>query len=188
MTNAAEMQVFNEKYAHKLKFIKETMNTVQDFPINGVLFYDIMGVLHHEDAFEELIKLMCKGINPDDVDYIAGIEARGFLLGPPMALRLGVGFVPLRKAGKLPPKTISESYDLEYGTATIEVAENAFKPGDNVIVVDDVLATGGTALAAQNLIKKVGANVIDTRFVIELMELGGGEKVGDENFHALYQL
>ena len=126
-----------------------------------------------------MIDYLCEQYKEFKIDYIAGIESRGFIFGMPMAYKLGCGFIPIRKPNKLPAETISESYGLEYGTDTIEIHKDAVEKGANVLIVDDLLATGGTAVAACNLVRKVGGNLIGAAFLIELNDLGGRQKLQD---------
>lgn len=148
-----------------------------DFPVKGIVFKDITTVLRDKDGFKAIIDFMKDKFADKKIDYIAGMESRGFIFGSALAYELGVGFVPLRKPGKLPAETISESYDLEYGKNTLEIHKDAIEEGKRVLIVDDLLATGGTALAACNLIKKVGAEVVSAVFVIELADLKGRDKM-----------
>lgn len=156
-----------------MKDIKALIRTIPDFPKEGVQFRDITTLFLDSEGTKEAVDELCKRLEGVDFDIIAGAEARGFMVGAPMAYVLGKPFVPLRKAGKLPGETISESYDLEYGSATIEVHTDAIKAGDKVVLVDDLLATGGTMRAAANLIEKIGAEVAKIMFVIELPDLNG---------------
>jgi adenine phosphoribosyltransferase len=146
---------------------------VPDFPTPGVVFKDITPLLADADAFAAALDAICAPYRADPPDKVAGIEARGFILGAPVAQALGVGFVPVRKKGKLPGDVVAESYDLEYGSATIEVTADAFAPGDRVLVVDDVLATGGTAAATVALVRRLGAHVVGLTVLIELGFLNG---------------
>jgi len=148
---------------------------VPDFPEPGIVFKDITPLLADAAAFAETIEVMAAGYRAAPPDMVAGIEARGFILGAPVAQTLGVGFVPVRKKGKLPGDVVAASYDLEYGSATIEVTADAFSPGDRVLVVDDVLATGGTAAATVQLIRRCGAEVVGLVVLLELGFLSGRE-------------
>jgi len=146
---------------------------IPDFPKSGILFKDITPVLGNATAFQEVIDCFveqAQGLSPD---VIVGVESRGFLFGAPVALALGVGFVPVRKVGKLPAPTIQEEYALEYGTAVVEVHRDAIHPGQRVLIVDDLLATGGTAAAAASLVEKLGGKVAGFSFLIELGFLSG---------------
>lgn len=149
---------------------------VPDWPTPGVVFKDIAPLLRDHAALESVVNALA-GVAVEGVDVVAGIEARGFLLGAPAAYVRGAGFVPVRKAGKLPGATASESYDLEYGQATLEVQAHAFAPGDRVLIVDDVLATGGTAAATVRLVEAAGAEVVGVAVLIELGFLHGRDRL-----------
>jgi adenine phosphoribosyltransferase len=148
---------------------------IPDYPQPGVVFKDITPLLGDGPAFAQVIRGLAATY--PDVDKVAGIEARGFILAAPVACRLGAGFVPVRKKGKLPAATFSEDYQLEYGTATIEVHQDAFSPGERVLIVDDVLATGGTAHATADLVQRAGATVAGIAVLIELSFLSGRDKL-----------
>jgi adenine phosphoribosyltransferase len=150
---------------------------VPDWPEPGVVFKDISPLLADHVAFAALVDEIVAHVGRDNVDKVAGIEARGFLLGAPVAYHCGAGFVPVRKKGKLPRPTYGESYALEYGTAEIEVHRDAFAPGERVLVVDDVLATGGTAVAALALVERAGAVPVGLSVLLELTSLGGRARV-----------
>ncbi len=150
---------------------------VPDYPIEGILFKDITTLIQNADAFQEVIDWMVELYADISVDCVVAIEARGYIFGAPLAYRLGAGFVPVRKPGKLPAKTISESYALEYGTNTLEMHEDAVKPGQQVLVIDDLLATGGSARAAVNLVERLGGEVAGVAFMIELDFLHGRDKL-----------
>ena len=150
---------------------------IPDFPKSGILFKDITPVLADAQAFQEVIDRFVESANGLSPDVVVGIEARGFLFGAPVALALGVSFVPVRKVGKLPHATLIEEYALEYGTAAVEVHRDAFAPGARVLIVDDLLATGGTALAASRLVEKLSGKVVGISFFIELNDLGGREEL-----------
>ncbi|HZI97326.1 MAG TPA: adenine phosphoribosyltransferase [Actinomycetales bacterium] len=149
---------------------------VPDFPKPGVVFKDITPLLADHAAFSASVRALTAMV-PDDVDVVAAVEARGFVFGAPVALALGAGLVPVRKVGKLPGTTTRASYELEYGTAEIEVVDDAFSPGQRVVVLDDVLATGGTAAATCELVEQLGADVVAVRFLLELSFLSGREKL-----------
>lgn len=157
--------------------VKLKIREIQDYPKKGILFRDITTALKEPETMRSIIDYLCEQFKDVKIDYIAGIESRGFILGMPMAYKLNSGFVPIRKPKKLPAETYSQSYDLEYGTDTIEVHKDAFGAGDNVLIVDDLLATGGTADAACKLVKKTGANLVGIAFLIELSKLNGREKL-----------
>ena len=152
--------------------ISRRIRDVHDFPEPGIVFKDITGVLVDPEAFRALVEALAH-VAPADIDLVAGMEARGFILGAALAAHLGTGFVPIRKVGKLPPPTRSVSYDLEYGQATLELREGTVPVGARVLLVDDVLATGGTAAAAAELVEAVGAHVVGLAFLLELTALGG---------------
>ncbi|WP_166351090.1 adenine phosphoribosyltransferase [Phytoactinopolyspora limicola] len=149
---------------------------IPDWPEPGIVFKDITPLLRHPAAFSTAVDLLA-GSERGQVDVVVGIEARGFILGAPVAHQLGAGFVPVRKEGKLPASTSSTSYQLEYGAATIEVHQDAFEPGDRVLVVDDVLATGGTAHATVELVRAAGAEVVGVSVLMELTFLNGRDKL-----------
>ena len=158
---------------------KKKIRDVQDFPKKGILFRDITTAIKDSETLKVIIDYLCEQFRDVKIDYIAGIESRGFIFGMPMAYKMNAGFVPVRKPNKLPAETISQEYQLEYGTDKIEIHKDAFGPGDNVLVVDDLLATGGTAEAACKLVKKTGANLVGIGFLIELEDLKGREKLKD---------
>jgi adenine phosphoribosyltransferase len=161
---------------------------VPDFPKPGILFKDITPLLADGALFAETIAVLAAAHGPGsgaEVDVVAGIEARGFIFGAPVALALGVGFVPIRKSGKLPHTTVSAEYALEYGTATIEVHTDAIRPGQRVLLLDDVLATGGTAEAAARLLEQLGAEVVAMSFVMELGFLDGRQRLSGRDVRAL---
>ncbi len=153
--------------------IKDYIRAIPDFPTQGILFYDISTLLSHPDAWQVTMGRMAKEVGQYRPDILAGIESRGFLVAAPLALKLGCGFVMVRKKGKLPGETVSYTYDLEYGTDTIEIQADAVEPGQRVVIIDDLLATGGTMAAAVNLFRKVGAEVQGAACIIELTFLGG---------------
>jgi adenine phosphoribosyltransferase len=156
---------------------------VPDYPRAGVVFKDITPLLGDAAAFAAAVEALASG--QERIDKVAGIEARGFILAAPVALRLGVGFVPVRKAGKLPGPSLAQTYELEYGTATIEVHADAFAPGDRVLIVDDVLATGGTAAATAALVTRGGAEVAGITVLIELGFLNGRASLPGVDVRAL---
>ena len=158
---------------------------IPDFPKPGILFKDITPVLANYDAFQEVIDRCVEHAASKAPDVIVGIESRGFLFGVPIALALGLSFVPIRKIGKLPYDTIQEEYALEYGTNAVEVHRDAIQPGQRVLIVDDLLATGGTAAAAARLMEKLGGKVVGLSFLIELEFLGGREALDGYDIQAL---
>lgn len=157
--------------------IKNKIRTVWNFPVEGIEFRDITTLLKDGKLFRETIIEMKKAVSNKKIDLIVGMEARGFLLGTPLAYELGKGFVPVRKPGKLPAETISEEYELEYGTDILEIHKDSIIKGQQVLIVDDLLATGGTALATAKMIEKLGGKVVGMLFLIELEELKGRDKV-----------
>jgi len=166
--------------------IDRLVRPIEDWPEPGVTFRDITPLLADPAAFGAVVDgLVALAEAAGPVDAVLGIEARGFLFGPSIALRLGVGFVPVRKAGKLPAESLSTSYDLEYGSATLEMHVDALAPGARVLVVDDVLATGGTLLAAADLVGQAGGTVAGNLVLIELLALGGRERIASTGCSAL---
>ena len=157
--------------------LKDYIRNIKDYPKEGILFRDITTLLKDKDAFKLAIDKMAEQVKDKKVDLIVGAESRGFLIGSALAYKMGCGFIPVRKKGKLPYKTISEEYALEYGTDTLFMHEDAIKKGDNVLVVDDLIATGGTALAMIKMVEKLGGNVIGSSFLIELEELNGRKEI-----------
>lgn len=159
--------------------VKNSIREIQDFPKPGILFRDITTALKEPETLKVIVDYLCDQFKDIKIDYIAGIESRGFIFGMPMAYKMNAGFVPVRKPNKLPAETISQEYELEYGTDKIEIHKDAFGAGDNVLIIDDLLATGGTAEAACKLVKKTGANLVGVGFLIELEALKGREKLQD---------
>ena len=164
--------------------LKQHIRSVPDFPKPGILFYDISTLLGHADAWQHTVHLLADMIGPLQPDLLVGIESRGFLVAAPLALKLGKGFAMVRKKGKLPGKTIRHTYDLEYGSDTVEVQSDLIKPGQRVIVLDDLLATGGTLAASIALLRSVGADVKGAACIIELSFLEGRKRL-DVPFHSL---
>ena len=152
--------------------LSSKIRAIKDYPIDGIIFRDITTLLKDGEAFKEAINEMVK-LCDEKVDLVVGVEARGFIVGSAVAYALGCGFVPVRKPGKLPSDKISETYDLEYGKDSIEMHSDAIKKGDKVLIVDDLLATGGTSKATIKLIEKLGGEVVGLNFLIELIDLGG---------------
>jgi adenine phosphoribosyltransferase len=157
--------------------IKELIRDVPDFPMDGVLFYDITPVLQNPRAFREVVLIMAEKVHNMKPDVIVGVESRGFVLGAPVALELGLGFVPVRKMGKLPAETVRAEYSLEYGTNIVEMHKDAIEPGQRVVIVDDLLATGGTAAASTQLIEELGGTVAGLVFLVELSFLNGRDRL-----------
>ena len=165
------MTAAGEGGAEIAELIKARVRDIADYPQPGVMFKDITPLLADGAAFAAVVSALAS--SHDGVDKVAGIEARGFILAAPVAFQLGAGFVPVRKQGKLPAPTYAQSYELEYGTATIEVHQDAFAPGERVLIVDDVLATGGTGAATAELVRKAGAEVTGIAVILELSFLHG---------------
>ena len=157
--------------------LKDHIRGVPDFPKPGIFFYDICTLLAHPQAWKQTVEMMADAIAPHKPDLLVGIESRGFLLASPLAIHMNCGFVMARKKGKLPGKTISYTYDLEYGTDTIQIQEDAIKRGQKVVVLDDLLATGGTLAATIALLKQAGADVKAAATIIELAFLNGKAKI-----------
>jgi adenine phosphoribosyltransferase len=158
--------------------LKKLIREVPDYPKPGILFYDLTTLLKDKQGFHTLIDRLCEHYDGRTIDLVAGIEARGFIFAPALAYRLSAGFVPVRKPKKLPAKTASVSYALEYGTDALEIHQDAVKPGQRVLICDDLLATGGTAAAAAELVRQLGGKVEGAAFAVELTFLGGRSKLG----------
>jgi adenine phosphoribosyltransferase len=165
--------------------LKSLIRSVPDFPKPGILFYDITTVLKDKSGFAELIDAFAQYYIDKKVDLVLGIEARGFIFGPALAYRLNAGFVPVRKPGKLPAETLTIKYDLEYGSDSLQIHKDAIKPGQRVIIVDDLLATGGTMLATSNLVKQLGAEIVGVTVAVELDFLKGRDKFPDIDVFSL---
>ena len=164
-----------------IQYLKDHIRTVPDWPAPGVQFRDITPLLQEAKVFRVLIdafvhRYMERSMRPD---VVAGLDARGFILGAVIAYELNVGFIPIRKKGKLPFTTVEETYELEYGSATVELHTDAVKPGDRVLLIDDLIATGGTMMAGMKLLEKLGAQVIEGAAIVDLPELGGSKKLRD---------
>ncbi|MGM0507560.1 MAG: adenine phosphoribosyltransferase [Fusobacteriota bacterium] len=165
--------------------LKELIRDIPDFPKKGILYRDISTLLKDKIGYKNSIDELYKRYKDEKIDYIVGVEARGFLFGTPLAYLLGIGFIPARKPGKLPSQTESIEYDLEYGTDSIEIHKDAFEKGSNILIVDDLLATGGTASAVIKLVEKLGGNVKEIAFLIELTGLGGKEKLKGHDVYSM---
>ena len=165
--------------------LKKLIREVPDFPKKGILFYDITTLLKDKVGFATLIDALSEHYLNEKIDTVLAIEARGFIFGPALAYRLNAGFVPIRKPGKLPAETVRLTYDLEYGQDTLEIHKDAITPGQRVIIVDDLLATGGTANACVRLAKSLGAEIVGMGFVVELDFLGGREKIDETEVFSL---
>ena len=162
-----------------MKTVKDYIRTIPDFPHEGIMFRDVTTLFADPRGFRMAIDQLLHPYAGMQIDKVAGLEARGFILGGAIAHQLSVGFVPIRKKGKLPGKTISQDYKLEYGEATLELHDDALEAGENILLVDDLLATGGTAEAGIKLIEALGAKVVACAFIIDLPELGGRKKLED---------
>ena len=159
------------------EYVKKTIRDIVDFPKKGIIFRDITTAVKDKEALKRIVDFLTEKFKNKNIDYVAAVESRGFIFGSALAYNLNAGFILVRKPGKLPAKTISEEYSLEYGTDKIEIHEDAIEKGKNVLVIDDLLATGGTVNACCKLIKKTGANIVGCAFVIELSDLIGREKL-----------
>lgn len=157
--------------------LKSKIRVIEGFPKEGISFKDITTLISDGKAFKEAVNIMRKNLEDRNIDYIVGPEARGFVFGSAVAYALNVGFIPVRKPGKLPGETVSYEYALEYGTDVLEICEDVLKPGDRVAIVDDLLATGGTINACAKLIESQGAEVVSMQFLMELTDLKGREKI-----------
>jgi len=167
--------------------LKEKIRTVPHWPIEGVMFRDITTVLQEPEAMKEACNRFYERYKGKKIDKIVGIDARGFIFGAVLAYQLNLGFIPVRKKGKLPYKTVSAEYTLEYGTDTVEIHEDAIQKGEQVLIVDDLIATGGTISAAIELVEKLGGEVVECAFVIELPDLKGREKIKGYNIFSMVE-
>lgn len=165
--------------------LKTRIRNIPDFPKTGILFYDITTLLQDREGFRLAIDAMVTPFRDQDIDLIVGIESRGFIFGSAVADRLGAGFAPVRKPGKLPSSTIRATYDLEYGSDSLEMHADAVRNGQRTLIVDDLLATGGTARATMDLVKKLGGHVVGLGFLIELVSLNGRDKLSGESIHSV---
>ena len=165
--------------------IKSKIRTIPDWPKKNIMFRDITTLLKNPDGLKETVDLLYDRYAHKKIDKVVGIESRGFILAAPLAYRLGCGFVPVRKPGKLPAECESEEYSLEYGKDKIEIHKDAINKGDRVLIVDDLLATGGTMNAARNLVKKLEGEIVECAFVVELPDLKGREKIKGENIFSI---
>ena len=170
-----------------MKDLKDYIRTIPDYPKKGIIFRDVTTVLSDADGLKLAIDEMMKLLEGVDFDVIAGCEARGFICGAPLAYNLHKPFVPIRKKGKLPAATVSQAYDLEYGTAEVEIHVDAIKPGQRVVIVDDLIATGGTVEAGAKLVEKLGGKVVKAIFLMELSDLLGREKLKDYDVASVVQ-
>jgi adenine phosphoribosyltransferase len=174
---------FKENY----DYIKSKVRSIPNWPIKGVIFRDITTLLQDPKAFKAICSIFYNRYVNGKIDKIVGIDARGFLFGSVLSYELEIGFVPIRKKGKLPYKTISESYTLEYGEETVEIHEDAITRGERVVIIDDLLATGGTIAASAALVEKLGGDILECAFVIELPDLKGREKMENRNCFSIIE-
>lgn len=165
--------------------LKSKIRHVPDFPKAGILFYDVTTLLRDPHGLKLALDNLTRPFESASLDLVVGIESRGFILGAAVADRLGAGFVPVRKLGKLPAETVKASYSLEYGTDSLEMHKDAVQPGQRVLIVDDLLATGGTASATVNMVASVGGQIEGMAFLIELVGLNGREKLAGQNIHSV---
>jgi adenine phosphoribosyltransferase len=165
--------------------LRAKIREVPDFPKPGILFYDITTLLKEADAFRDVIDEMADQVKDARIDLVVGMESRGFIFSAPLAYKLGAGFVPVRKLGKLPAETIEVEYSLEYGTATLEVHRDAITRGQRVLIVDDLLATGGTVMGTIELVRRLGGEIAGLSFMVELTALKGREKLGEYTINTL---
>ncbi len=161
-------------------YVESKIRDIVDFPKKGIVFRDITTAVKDARALREIIDFLTEQYKDKKIDYVVGIESRGFIFGSALAYNLGAGLVLIRKPGKLPAETISQSYELEYGTDKIEMHKDAIEPGKNVLIIDDLLATGGTVDASIKLLKQTGANIVSAAFVIELSDLKGRERLSED--------
>ena len=174
-------------YKETCDYIKSKVRSIPDWPIKGVIFRDITTLLLDPPAFKQICTIFYDRYVNEKIDKIVGIDARGFLFGSVLAYKLGIGMVPIRKNGKLPYSTISESYTLEYGEEVIEIHEDAIQKGERVVIIDDLMATGGTISAAANLVEKLGGKIFECSFVLELPDLSGREKLGNRKVFSIVE-
>ena len=177
----------NYDYQKSCEYIKSKVRSIPDWPIKGVIFRDITTLLQDPTAHREISRIFYNRYVNNNIEKIVGIDARGFLFGSVLAYNLDVGFIPIRKKGKLPYKTIGESYTLEYGQETIEIHEDALTSGERVVIIDDLMATGGTIGAAVNLVEKLGGDIVECAFVVELPDLNGKAKLGNRKAFSIIE-
>jgi adenine phosphoribosyltransferase len=187
MKSTTSSSAENYDYQKTCDYLKSKVRSIPDWPIKGVIFRDITTLLQDPLAHREICSIFYNRYANENIDKVVGIDARGFLFGSVLAYKLDVGFVPVRKNGKLPYKTISESYTLEYGEETIEIHEDAIEKGERVVIVDDLMATGGTITAAANLVEKLGGEIFECSFVVELPDLKGREKLGNRKVFSIIE-
>lgn len=165
--------------------IKALIRNIPDFPKSGIMYRDITTLLKNPEGLQYVIDQLCEKYLDQNIKYVVGIESRGFIFGTPLAYKLDAGFIPVRKVGKLPAKTHSVEYELEYGSDQLEIHQDALQHGDRVLVVDDLIATGGTAAAAAELVQKLGGSLVGMAFIVELLALQGREKLPELEVHSL---
>ena len=165
--------------------IKDTIRSIPGWPIEEVIFRDLTTLMQNPAAYKETCDIFYRRYKEMPIDKVVGIDARGFVFGGVLAYHLNVGFIPVRKKGKLPYETIEESYSLEYGESVVEMHADAIEPGEKVVIIDDLIATGGTIGAAVNLVKKLGGDILECGFVVELPDLKGREKIKDQKVFAM---
>jgi len=165
--------------------LEKSIRNIPDFPKPGILFRDVTTLIQNKSAFKKSIDLLAKKYKGKKISKVVGVEARGFIFGAAVANKIGAGFVPVRKKGKLPYKTISATYELEYGTDTLEIHKDAITAGEKVLIIDDLLATGGTVKAVVELVKQLQGRIIGIGFIIELVDLHGRDKLKDYPLHSL---
>lgn len=187
MGSSIEEESFGDMVSIMTKSIKSKIRTVPHWPKEGIMFRDITTLLKDAEGFKESIDLLYNRYKDESIDKVIGIESRGFIFGAPLAYLLGCGFVPIRKPGKLPAEIESEEYTLEYGKDKIEVHKDAINKGDKILIVDDLIATAGTASAARNLVKKLGGKLVECAFIVELTDLKGRDKLKGENIFSIVE-
>jgi adenine phosphoribosyltransferase len=165
--------------------LEKSIRNIPDFPKPGILFRDVTTLIQNKEAFKKAVDLLAKKYKGKGFDKVVGVEARGFIFGAAVAIKIGAGFVPVRKKGKLPHKTISATYELEYGTDTLEIHKDAITPGEKVLIIDDLLATGGTVKAVTQLVNQLGGRICGIGFVIELVDLHGKDKLKEYPLYSL---
>ncbi|MDX2447120.1 MAG: adenine phosphoribosyltransferase [Desulfobacterales bacterium] len=165
--------------------LKDSIRSIPDWPIDGVIFRDLTTLMQDPEAYRNTCDVFYNRYKKLDIDKVVGIDARGFVFGAVLAYQLNVGFIPVRKKGKLPHKTVSEQYTLEYGKNTVEMHEDAITEGEKIVIVDDLIATGGTIEAAVKLVKKLGGDILECAFIVELPELKGREKIKDQKIFTI---
>ena len=165
--------------------LKDSIRSISDWPIEGVIFRDLTTLMQDPEAYRNACDVFYDRYKNLNIDKVVGIDARGFVFGAVLAYQLNVGFIPVRKKGKLPYKTVSEEYTLEYGKNTVEMHEDSISQGEKVIIIDDLIATGGTIEAAVKLVKKLGGDILECGFIVELPELKGRDKIKDQNIFTI---